>query len=249
MKEILKREFPLTATDIDNHRRCRLSALLSYMQNMATEHAVLLGVGRETIMAEYNAFWVMARLQLALSRPITFDDETIEIHTWHRGVTKGPSVYRDFDLILQGERIGEGTISWVLVDMDTRKIMKPGAVPPLVNSPKPEVLKEIIPARVKMPENLTQAMVRPVYYSDIDINGHMNNTKYADIACDAIELHRHSNRFISEVQINYLSECFPGEELLVLAGEGAGAHYIQGTDKAGKTRFDVEMRLLEIPQV
>ena len=246
MKEILKREYPLTATDIDNHRGLRLSALLAYLQNMATDHAGILGVAADIMREEHNAFWMMVRLHLRLMRPITFDDGTITVHTWHRGVTKGAAVYRDFDFFLGEEHIGEAVISWVLADIQARKVLKPGAIPRLVNSAKPAHLKEIIPQKIKMPEHVIQKMVRPVYYSDTDINGHMNNTKYADVACDAIEYHKRSQRWISEVQINYLSECFPGDELLILCGEEGDAHYVKGTDEAGGDRFTLRMRLSKI---
>ena len=245
MEAILKREYPLTAADIDNHRLCRLSALLNYMQNMATEHALILELGGDAMQEEHGAFWMMVRLHLELRRPIFFDDATLRIHTWHRGVTKGASVYRDFDLFIGEDHVGEAVISWVLADIQGRKIIKPGSIPALLDTQKPEQVKDIIPARIKMPEKLTQAMSRKVYYSDTDINGHMNNTKYADVACDAIQFHKCRGQFISEVQINYLCECFPGEELLILKGEEAGLHYVRGTDGDGKNRFEVRIRLSE----
>ena len=42
-------------------------------------------------------------------------------------------------------------------------------------------------------------------YSDTDINGHVNNTRYADFVCDALELENLSqDRFLSQMQIGYL---------------------------------------------
>jgi len=239
---VCKRTYPLTPTDIDNHRQCRLSALLGYLQNIATEHAEILGVGGDKVMAEHGAFWLIVRLYLKLNRPIRFG-EALTIQTWHRGVIKSATIHRDFDLLVGDELIGEAVMSWVLADMEGRKIIKPGSVPALAASPRPAHVKEIIPAKVKMPDALEQAMVRPVYYSDTDLNGHMNNTKYADIACDAIQYDRCRGQFISEVQINYLHECFPGDEILVLRGEQDGVHYVRGTDTTGKNRFEVGMKL------
>ena len=56
-------------------------------------------------------------------------------------------------------------------------------------------------------------------YSDTDVNGHVNNTRYADFACDAVELERlPENRFLAEMQIGYLAECRPGEVLDIQVG-------------------------------
>ena len=243
MTDILQKTYPLTASDIDGHRLLRPSALLSYLQNMATEHADLLGIGGDVILAEHGAFWMMARLYLRLNRPIAFADREIAIHTWHRGATKSAIIYRDFDFFAGGEHLGEAVISWVLADVRDRKLVKPASIPEIRESPRPERVKDIVPAKIKLPEGLSQAMVRQVYYSDTDINGHMNNTKYADIACDAIRYENCCDQFLSELQINYLCECFPGDELFILRGGDGDIHYVRGTDAAGKNRFDVSMRL------
>ncbi|MCL2588412.1 MAG: thioesterase [Oscillospiraceae bacterium] len=244
MKEILKNTYPITASDVDCHEQCRLSALLGYLQNMATEHAIMLGLDGAGMIAEHNAVWMIARLHLTLDRPIQYPDE-ITMHTWHRGVGKGPIIFRDFDILVDDERIGEATMSWILADVQDRKIIKPGTIPALVNTQRPAVVKEIVPEKIKAPAEMVQGMVRPVRYSDTDINGHMNNTKYADVACDVIHYEKMSGKFISEVQINYLHECWPGDELLILRGEQDGTHYVRGTDADGKVRFEVSMQLAD----
>jgi len=242
MKEILEKTYALTASDIDCHGLLRLSALLSYMQNMATEHAVLLGVGRERMVQEYHAVWMMARLHLTLDRPIGASDE-LTIHTYHRGVTKSAAVFRDFDFLVGDERIGEATISWVVADIRDRKILKPGSVQAIVDSARPAVVKDCIPEKIKAPQEMALGMVRPVTYSDTDVNGHMNNTKYADLACDVIRYDLCAGQFFTEVQINYLHECFPGDEILVFRAEDEGVHYVRGADAEGKARFEVSMRV------
>ena len=242
MREILKKTIALTASDVDNHGLCRLSALLGYMQNLATEHALLLGLGRARMLEEYHAVWMMARLHLTLDRAITALDE-LTIHTYHRGATKSAAVFRDFDLFIGDERIGEATISWVVADIRDRKIIRPGSVQAVVESPRPLTVKALVPEKIKAPQEMALEMMRPVYYSDADINGHMNNTKYADIACDAIRYDLRKGQFLSEVKINYLQECFPGEDILVQMGEAEGAHYVRGADAEGRARFEVRMRL------
>jgi len=246
MREILKKTVTLTASDVDCHGLLRLSALLSYLQNMATEHALLLEIDGEKMIREYNAVWMLARLHLALARPIAYPDE-LTIRTYHRGATRAAAIYRDFDLFVGDELIGEATMSWVLADIRERRIIKPGSIPPVADSPRPAAVKDLIPEKIKTPSEMRAAMVRPVTYSDTDINGHMNNTKYADIACDVIRFDLCRGQFISQVQINYLQECFPGDDILVQRAEAGGAHFVRGTDSAGQARFEVRIRLADSP--
>jgi len=245
MTEILTREYPLTISDIDCHRFCRLSALLSYIQNIATDHGSILGVGGDVMEAEYGAVWMMARMYLRLFRPIAHGGE-VRLTTWHRGADKTAIVNRDLDIFVGEEHVGEAVISWVIVDLAERKLVKPLSLSSVVSSLRPSIVKDITPAKLKPPEYMAQEFVRVVRYSDTDINGHMNNTKYVDIACDAIQYGKLAGKFISEVQINYLHECFPEEELIILLGKQDGCEYVRGTDSNGKARFDVSLKIEDI---
>jgi len=217
------------------------------MQNIATDHANSFGLGGDKMVADYGAVWMMARMYVRLSRPIANGDE-LRLTTWHRGADKTAVVNRDFDIFAGDERIGEAVISWVIVDVALRKLVKPLALTIVADSPVPCVVKDIVPGKIKPPEYMTQEMTRIVRYSDTDLNGHMNNTKYVDIACDAVQYEKLTGKFISEVQINYMQECFPGEELMISRGEQDGLEYVRGADKEGKVRFDVGLRIEDIPE-
>jgi len=240
MNEILARKYHLRPVDIDIHKRCKLSALLGYLQDMSTEHAIILGIGGEQMAREHNAAWMMVRVHLTLSRPIGYED-VLDIITWHRGVGKTAAVFRDFDIFVGGECIGEAVISWVLADITQRKILKPATIPSLAHSPRPTVVKDIIPAKIKAPPEMELALIRPDYYSDTDINGHVNNTKYADMACDALHYERYGDQYISQVEMNYVQEGFPGETLTLYCGKAEDVRHVRGMDEVGKLRFEVRM--------
>ena len=76
-------------------------------------------------------------------------------------------------------------------------------------------------------------------YSDTDINGHVNNTRYADFICDALELERlPENRFLAEMQIGYLAECRPGEYIDIQQAGTGDSRFVFGLDEGGKSRFE-----------
>jgi acyl-ACP thioesterase len=51
--------------------------------------------------------------------------------------------------------------------------------------------------------------------SDIDVNGHINNAKYAEWAINAIPLDLYKNSSVKEVSMNFLSEGFYGDEIRI----------------------------------
>ena len=89
---------------------------------------------------------------------------------------------------------------------------------------------------------------RAMHYSDTDVNGHVNNVRYADFICDALHMERLGpERFVSSLQVGYLAECQAGETLELYTGEQDGLWYVHGTDSGGKSRFDGAVTLAQIP--
>ncbi len=228
--------------DVDGQGHCRPSALLGHLQQAATLAAESRGFGREVLMERYGAFWMLARLWYRLERPLRWGEE-LTIHTWHRG-GKGASMYRDFDLYVQGERVGEAVSVWVLVQQSDRKMLRLGQLPELEHTGGGERNKSVMLNKLRMPDGMQLAEHRRMHYSDTDINAHVNNTRYADFACDAIGAEGlERGQFVREMQLGYHAECRPGEVIDLLYARQGEEYFVHGMDESGKTRFDVRLIL------
>lgn len=243
MREILEKDYIVDSRDSDMFGYLRTSSLLGFMQDIATNHAADLGISRETLMEGYGAFWMMTRMWLRLNRPIGAF-ERVTIRTWHRGAHSA-TVHRDFDILAGEGAVGEAVTNWIIIGRESRRILKPAAVAEFAASVSPQKTKDIRPGKIVAPEGMNVCATRTVRYSDTDINGHMNNAGYADIACDSAGMAELECAYVSEMQIGYLSECFPGEEIIILKGERDGDIYVSGVDDVGKSRFDVRLKLSE----
>lgn len=242
MSVFYERSFRVDSRDVDPFNQCRPSALLGYLQEAATEAACALHVSREEMIDKYHVFWMLARMWYRLDRPLFWDD-TVTIRTWHRG-DKGASMYRDFDLFRDGERVGEAVSVWVLADLDTHKLFRLSNVEEFAGTDGGELCKDKRLTGLRMPEGLTLAEHRTLHYSDADINGHVNNVRYADFACDALHLERLDGRqYVSQLQLCYLAECRPGEAIDLLTGQSEGRQLVQGMGEEGKIRFDAALTL------
>lgn len=236
MYEFYDRTFPITSSEVDVHGDCRPAALLSFFQDLATDHAALLHMDRDYLMAEYNAIWMLVRVWYRLSRPLRMGEE-VSIRTWHRGAG-GLIVYRDFDLYVDGAWVGEAVSAWVVADVDSRKMLRPGSVQNIAMSPVPESVKTKQLKLMRAPKDRKVVYTKTVRFSDLDINGHMNNTKYADVMLDALEPDELKERFISEMQLNYSRECLPGETMDIARVMGEDSCYIDGCSEDGTRRFE-----------
>ena len=231
--------------DVDGLGRCKASALLGHLQEAATRAAEAGGFGRGAFLTGHGAFWMLTRMWYRLERPLHWD-EVISIRTWHRG-GKSALMYRDFDLYCGAEQVGEAVSAWVLASLEDRRLLRLSTIGELDGTDGGSLCKSRTLNRLHLPEGMAEAECRLMHYSDTDLNGHVNNTRYADFACDA--LHQEgigAGRFLQELQLNYQAECRAGERLRLLTGRGEGRAFVQGVDKAGKSRFEGTLIFSEV---
>lgn len=233
-------EFRLNGLDVDGRGICKPSALLNHLQNAATLAAEEGGFDRELMMERYGAFWMLARSWFRLDRPLRFEDR-LSVRTWHRG-GKSAVMYRDYDILANGEPVGESVSAWVMAEMATRRIVKLSGVKELEGTDGGELCKTKQLSRLRVPADMSLAERRPMRYSESDINGHINNTRYADFACDVLDMAAlEESSFLSAMEIGYLAECRPGEVLDLFAGERDGLYYVRGVGTEGTDRFTAAM--------
>lgn len=240
-----EKDYLVDSRDIDPWYHCRPSGLMGALQEAAVEAACALHVSRDETLAKYNCFWMLARMWYHLDVPLSWGD-TVTIRTWHRG-GRGASTYRDFDLFVRGKRIGEAVSTWVLADADTHHLFRMNQVDEFQGTDGGELCKSKTLAGVRLPDGMEHADSRALHYSDTDVNGHVNNVRYADFICDALHMERLGpGRYVSSLQVGYLAECMAGETIELYTGQGGGVWYVHGADKAGKSRFDGAVELSEI---
>lgn len=244
MNAYFEKEYLVDSRDVDLFGMLRPSALLGDLQDVATLHAADLGLSREMLVEKYNAFWMLVRTWYRLDMPI-LADQTFTVRTSHRG-GGGAMVYRDFDLSVNGTPVGEAVTAWVVATLDTRTMLRPSHIEEIMASKIPEQCKTKTLGRIKAPADLQLLETRLVRYSDTDVNGHMNNARYADVACDAIDYARMQGRYLSELRVNYLKECFAGQDLFVYGAEKDGGWFIRGADEAGDAHFDMTLGFSEL---
>ncbi len=241
---IYEKEILVNSRDVDGAGECKASALLAYMQDVSAEHTTLCGCGRKELLARYHVFWMLTRVQLRLERPIRWL-EKLTVRTGHRAA-RGMLLFRDYEFWTGEELAGSACALWVLPDLTTRRLLNTATTPlPELNAAAGGLTPRIrsLPA-LHAPENLSHLEERLIRYSDTDVNGHVNNTKYADFVCDALHFEdRPQGAFLSGLEITYHEECRAGETLTLSADTGEDSSFVHGVGADGKAKFDARVRL------
>ncbi len=247
MKEILEINHIIKREECEPDKIMRISSLMQLFQDAAEEHSDILGFHRNILYKNYGAIWMLGRIWIKLYRPL-LEGETLLIRTWPRTVGNGATVYRDFDLIINDELCGEAVTAWVVTNFATRTILRPSSVKEVTEASVPDrsIMKDKVLGKIKSPAEMNILMDREITSQDIDINGHMNNVRYADIISEALKKESSCEHWISEIQINYSAECLCGERIAVVAGKSNGMEIIKGLDSRGKSRFEAAVRVEDL---
>lgn len=244
MSVFYEEKFRVDSRDVDLTGCARPSAVLGYLQEAATAAALELHASGPETVAKYNCIWMIVRMWFHLDKPLAWN-ESFAVRTWHRGA-RGASTYRDYDLLQNGKRVGEAVSTWVLADQDTYKLFRMSGLEEFQGTDGGELCKDRMLRRVKLPP-MTGRAERVMRYSDTDINGHVNNIKYADFACDTLHMEKLvPGKFISELQLDYIGQCRAGEQIFVETACDSGVHYVRGVGPDGDERFEGFLRLTDV---
>ncbi|GHV40660.1 hypothetical protein AGMMS49546_14990 [Spirochaetia bacterium] len=207
--DILGERFPIHFGAVDTSDRLTAAATFDFFQEAAINHAELLGVGREALVRT-NQLWVLSRLSVQWDRRPKWQEE-VTVRSWPRGWEKLFAL-RDYDIRDAADQpVVRGRSGWIVLDMEKRRPLRPQTV--MEHLPLNEGIDALtgIPVAVEARDSLTQAGERKAAYSDVDYNGHVNNTRYIQWIQDFIEGGVLETAARMRLDINYLSEVKFGE--------------------------------------
>lgn len=187
------------------------SYLFYQMQDIAWEHASILGFGYEHLKKDQQ-FWVLSRLLVKISRrPNWGEDFTLE--TWSRG-TDGFFGYRDFNFVDKTDKnIIQATSSWLVLDLESKRIVR---LSEFNNFPKyEESVFGVNAGKVKSPKTNESLDFTPVRFNEIDINQHFNSGRYLERIIDSYSFEFHEKFELVEFEVNFMKEGMPSDRLAV----------------------------------
>lgn len=232
--------FHVRCSDCGPNGRMLPGALLRLSQQIATDHCDRLGMDAAFYQRTHTAF-LLAKTALEWSR-VPAEKETLTLIT--RPEMPKRAVFKRIIEVWdeQQQMIGVVDSRWVLVDTDTRRILR--HLPPEYEGiPYAEQVEQELPIRFPKPETTVPAGTAVASYTYCDINGHMNNTRYADAACDALPLELLQNNLVQAMTINYHRELPMGESCQLERGQvEPGLWYVEG-QRDGKSCFEATLTL------
>lgn len=212
MQNVLAKTISLQSRDCDLTCHWKPSEIFVAMQEMAMEHSGILGAGYYHLRGMNLAF-ALTRTELRMNRYPRLGDK-VTIRTWAAPIMKWMYPRHFIFEDEAGQQLGVASTIWVLLDLNERKMVAPSAL-------DVDIATGDLPAPMRMPgKAASPAEDCPVReylpgYSEIDINGHVNNTRYISWMCDTLGAERLGEARIGSLIVNYSHEILPGQQVLL----------------------------------
>ncbi len=243
MDKIIPNEYTLPVNvasyDVGADDRLRLSAVLRYQQEVGDQHLRMAGMGwRE--MLEMGMVFVTSRWHTVIHR-LPRMEEQVTLTTWHRN-RKGPRFFRCYEWRdSRGDLLVEGVMQFALVSVAEHRLLRGDEF--MERAPLPDTDRTVgcaDPGRFAV-RDISPAGTYTVRLSDMDRNGHMNNTHYADLMLDYLPTHPADGVVPCEVDLHFAGECRLGDTLTVSVAHEGNTDTVVGDTDAGR-RFAARIR-------
>ncbi|WP_434799327.1 acyl-[acyl-carrier-protein] thioesterase [Terrisporobacter vanillatitrophus] len=186
-------------------------AILAIMEDVSGLHSNYVGYGLFQVETK-RVGWMILDWKLKIIKRPKYNDKVIA-ETWSRGV-KRIYAYRDFQIKdEEGNVIAVATSRWILVDIDRRRPLR--ITEDIANLYETEADKKVFEEEMEDVKYEDYIFKKDYYIQrrDIDINEHMHNLSYLDMAYEILPDEVYKNKVFHNVRIVYKKEIVYGEKV------------------------------------
>ncbi len=231
---MIENKIVVQSYDVGADGELKLSALQRYFQQAARIDCDGFGATYDFLRQKGVAF-ILSKIRYDIKR-MPKCDTTAVLKTYSEKVD-GVIFTRCFELTQSGDTIVTGSSEWALINFIKRIPVRSSAID--VPFEQHRTGKAYAFPR-RFDTSATKPMgTRPVYYSDIDQNEHLNNCRYTDIAMDFLPIDMQKTP--KSVTMIYTSECRQGDKLEICTDiKGNDAVCAIKNLSSGKSSFEAE---------
>lgn len=206
MMAYFEHKFLVCTSNVNSELYITNKTLLEWMEDIGSLHSDTANCGMKTI-EETRFSWVIIQWKVKIYRRFRYG-ETITARTWISG-TKRLYTFREYEFFDEkGELVAAASSKWVLTHLDKGMISVPQEIIDGYGLEGRTVFEEgNNMARLKDPMDFSMPYEFTVPCTFIDINDHMNNIFYLDLAYQAMPIEVFKANNFNEFEIMYRKEC------------------------------------------
>lgn len=219
--------------DIGKNNTIKNRAILEILENVGSYHSDEAGFGAVTIEST-KLTWILLEWKLkVIKRPIY--GQTLTVNTWGRNMEKF-FTYRDYEIYDENNNLCViATSKWALIDIQNGKIYR--MTEHIINKYQPEkknVFSNEKIEKINIPDSFDKEFLYTVKRRDIDLNSHVHNIYYLDLAYEALPDEIYEQRPFDNIRITYKKEIKLGDIIKCKYKKQNNKNIVVITDKEEK---------------
>lgn len=223
-------------SEVDSTQLLTLPAIINYFQDCSTMQSEDLGVGIDTLRASGKG-WILSAWQIEVERYPRLG-ERLYVDTWPTSFDKFYGC-RNFQLRTESEEVLVKAHSvWVYMDFQKQR---PSRVEEEVLSQytiEPALQMEQVSRKIEQPKIVEVREHFPVLRHQIDVNGHVNNCQYIQMALEVLpECGR-----AEKIRVEYKKSAMLGDDIYPKVAREEDRQVVELCDAEGTVFAVVEMR-------
>lgn len=209
-----EKTYPIKYYEMDFNKGLKPSALLNFLQDMATKNAEMLGFGPSFVFSN-NYAWFLIKYRMEFDN-YPCDLNELILKTEARGYSKIVA-HRDFEILTtDNKRLARVASNWMLIDLETKKPLNLSKVidymPTFERRETDLQFNKILPLE-NTPETTNYEKTFEIRFDDIDVNQHVNNANYIIWAFEALPYEFRGKYKLKTLDITYKKEIAYGHNI------------------------------------
>ena len=212
-KQLFEENIKIRYSDMESDLVLKPSALMLFLQDLASNNAEELGFGY-SFVRKHNLAWFLLKYHMEFNEyPSGIYDLTIK--TEPRGYNK-LFAFRDFYIYENNKLLGRVASTWALADMDTRTMANVSDIMSNVLTMNTFEKREddLIYGKTKPLQNIDLEKIFEIRYEDIDVNKHANNANYIVWAFEPLGLDFRLSKKLKSLDLLFKKEIKYGNKVL-----------------------------------
>lgn len=202
----------LSDCDPTGHLSCK--ALLNILEDVGSQHSEALHddiIGR----SRQGSSWVLVSWRVQFSRRPDGAD-LLHVTTWSRANLAKGAMFRDF-LVTDpaGQELARAEARLAMVDLATGRLVRVTEEMYAAYATEERTLFDTKAPRLRPPQTYETERAIPLRRSDIDFNGHVHNSRYLELALEAVPEALYRQPDFRELHVLYRRPLREGDEVWV----------------------------------
>ena len=212
-KRVFEEPIKVRYSEMDYDLMLKPSALMLFLQDLASVNAEELGFGY-SFVRKHNLAWFLLKYHMEFDEYPSGVYDLI-LKTEPRGYNK-LFAFRDFEILEGEKKLGRVASTWALADMDTRGMASVAEIMADKTYMKPFEKRDddLVYGKIRVPEKFDFEKTFEIRFEDIDVNQHANNANYIIWAFEPLDFEFRKSKKLKTLDLMFKKEIKYGSKVL-----------------------------------